>query len=66
MILFIIILWLILAATFVITMFAPDEAKGILNKILDRIDGKIFAKRRRRNDIKKKYGFDDSYDKYIA
>lgn len=63
---FLIAAWLIAAMTFVITLFWADEAKAMKEKILDRIDGKVFAKRQRRNDIKKKYGFDDSYDKYIA
>lgn len=42
---------------------------GITTKVIDKLVDKIdshFARRARRRSLKEKYGFDDSYDKYIA
>lgn len=53
----------ILLMVMFITM--SDEGKVIMDDIIDFVDRKL-AKRQRRKTIKEKYGFDDSYDKYIA
>ena len=53
----------ILLMVMFITM--SNEGKVIMDDMIDFVDRKL-AKRQRRKDIKKRYGFDDSYDKYIA
>lgn len=37
----------------------------VIDKLVDKIDSHL-ARRARRRALKEKYGFDDSYDKYIA
>lgn len=67
------IIFMILAGVIVgiagmaITGIAIDTVERGLGKLYDKLSScKFIQKRQRKADLKKKYGFDDSYDKYIA